>query len=270
MNTETDIQVWQRHLVGVQNPLVHLVPSIQLNVPILETATKELAFDLFVIDGRRVESASALMDAFAEAMDFPTYFRRNWDSLLDLTRDLSWKSAKGYVLLFSCADHLLHIGEDIFSSLILVLEATVRNWRDERGEYAERTEPIPFHIILSGSDELTQALVRESREPLCIHEPDLSIHIVRTPGGIGEAETFRDAQKLLRSGADLELILLFFRDRGYGQLDSTYALAALLDETIPQAKTLVEQSQTWRSQLREDDLRRREQARRALRDLGFS
>jgi RNAse (barnase) inhibitor barstar len=270
MSDETKSEFWRRHLIGVENPLVHFVAPNCLDLKIIQEAGSELAFALFSIDAQHLHSVPALMDAFAEAMNFPTYFGRNWNAVFDLTRDLSWNQAEGYVLVLLNADPLLHLESHAFSSLIRVIEATVRDWRDERGECSERTGPIPFHVVFSGTDDFREALLRESKEPLCIHEADLSIRVVRTPGGVGEGEAFRDSQRLLQSGADPELILLFLRDRGYGQQDSIYAIAGLIDESIPKAKALVDHSKAWSADLYEQDERLRDWARKTLRDLGFS
>ena len=79
----------------------------------------------------------------------------NWDALLDWTRDLSWDKGKGYVLILANADSLLSLDNKEFSIFVRVLEATIRDWRDERGEYRERTEPVPFHVVFSGTDALS-------------------------------------------------------------------------------------------------------------------
>jgi hypothetical protein len=95
-----------------------------------------------------------------------------------------------------------------------------------------------------------------------------SVRIVRTPGGVGGTEYFRDAEKLIQGGADRELVLSFLRERGVSEVDSIYVLAGLMDKGIPEAKALVDNSQTW-SDRYETDARIREAARDALRDLGF-
>lgn len=45
-------------------------------------------------------SKQALLEALAEALDFPAWFGGNWDALEDCLCDLSWRPAEGYVLLF--------------------------------------------------------------------------------------------------------------------------------------------------------------------------
>jgi hypothetical protein len=56
------------------------------------------------------------------------------------------------------------------------LEATVRDWRDERGEFGERTGPVAFHVIFSGCETLKESLLGELREPLCEHMEKLSVN----------------------------------------------------------------------------------------------
>lgn len=270
MSDEIKNEFWRRNLVGVENPLVHFVPSRWLDVEALEKASGELGLVFFLIDARHVQSVSALMDAFARSMNFTSPFGNNWDALLDLTTDLSWIKVKGYVLILSNADSLLFLPNNGFSVLLGVMEATVRNWRDERGEYRERTGPVPFQVIFSGSNAVRERLLQEMKEPLCEHRSNSDIRIHRITGGIGSTEGFHDAKRLLRAGADLELVLVFLRDRRYSHSDSIYAVAALMEKSIPEAKEMVDHSKIWSATLGDEEIRRREWARKALRDLGFS
>lgn len=270
MSDQTKSEFWQGHLTGVETPMIHFLPSNMLDVDSVREAAGQLDFAFFLANAEHVESASALMAVLANAMNFPSSPGHSWDALLDLTRDLSWRKTKGYVLTLSNADPLQQMADEGFSTLLRLLEATVREWRDERGEYGERTAPVPFHVVLSGSDLLRPLLLRKLKEPLCDHEANMSTRLVRMPEGVAGAESFRDAQRLRQSGADLELILLFLRDRGYGQVDSAYAVAALMDKPVLNARMLVDCSDAWSAQLREEDIKRRESARKALRDLGFS
>jgi hypothetical protein len=47
----------------------------------------------------RVDLREPVFDAFAQALDFPDWFGRNWDALEDCLSDLSWRDAEGHVLL---------------------------------------------------------------------------------------------------------------------------------------------------------------------------
>ncbi|MGC8780904.1 MAG: barstar family protein [Anaerolineae bacterium] len=56
------------------------------------------------LDGRRIRSKAAFLDACAEALAFPAYFGRNWDALADCLRDLSWApAAAGHLVVYEDA-----------------------------------------------------------------------------------------------------------------------------------------------------------------------
>lgn len=269
MKQESRHEFWRRHLVGVDDPLLHFLPATSLDLESLQAVSRELRFASFPMDARTIRTVSALMDAFAQAMHFPSHVGGgNWDGLLDWTRDLSWSKGEGYVLILSNADSLLSLENMGFAALLFVLEATVRDWRDERGEFGERTQPVPFHVVLSGSEALRAALLENSKEPVCDHQTDCDTQIVRTPGGVRQIDSYGDAEKLVRGGADTELVLSFLRERGVGIVDSTYVIASVMEKPVPEAKTLVDRSRTWSDEY-ERDMHFRNIAREALRDWGL-
>lgn len=206
------------------------------------------------------------MVALAEAMKFPDGPDSGWDALFDSMRDLSWTKASGYVLVFAKADSLIFLQEGKFSTFLSVIEVTIRDWRDKRGDYGERTAPIPFHVVLSGSDSLRAALLREVKEPLCIHREGSPVEIIRTPPAINGQEAFRGAEHLVRNGTDPEVILSFLRQHGMDKYDSMYAIAGLMGTSVSEAKAFVEESKTWSDF---HSSRFREVARRALEAWGL-
>jgi len=60
---------------------------------------RDRGYHVGVIPDDSLESAGALFDAIAAAFEFPSYFGRNWDALVDCLGDLEWLDANGYVLL---------------------------------------------------------------------------------------------------------------------------------------------------------------------------
>ncbi len=176
--SDTAGSFWRTHLLSTDRPLVHFVPADLLDLDSIKGAAGEIGFAFFLLNAREVDSEPTLMGVFAESMTLPSYFGRNWDALLDLTTDLSWKKAKGYVLTIDNAENLPSLPNRIFSSLVAVMEATVRDWRDERGEYSERAGPVCFHVIFSGGRFSKEALLCESpRASLRTHGQVLSEHL---------------------------------------------------------------------------------------------
>jgi RNAse (barnase) inhibitor barstar len=265
---DRSLAFWKTHLEGVTNPLIHFVNGEFLDLKSVERAVNELGFSLFVIDARNIKSEADLMDALAESMALPKYFGRGWNAALDLMRDISWKPAPGYVLVIFNGSNLPTLEHQFFATLISVLEATVRDWRDERGEYSERTAAVPFHAILSDGESLRSSLLAEVREPVCEHIDRWSVGSVRKPERLTKTATYQDAAKLLGVGADSELVLAFLRERGMSRIDSIYAISALTGEPVSSSKILVDNSQTWSNRY-DSDTAFRNAAREALRDLGW-
>lgn len=78
-----------------------------------------------------------------------------------------------------------------------------------------------------------------------------------------------DARKLMVAGADVELILLFLRDRGFDKIDSINTVRALMGKSMPEAKELIDRSEAWSDHFYSDqDLH--DKARRALLELAAS
>jgi ribosomal protein L7/L12 len=84
-----------------------------------------------------------------------------------------------------------------------------------------------------------------------------------------DPETLEDGKKLLQAGADQELLLVFFRDRGFDKIDSIRAIQSLLGVRFADAKNFVDLSQAW-SDRYESDAELKEIARKALRELAAS
>ena len=93
---------------------------------VLEAAAAA-GFDVARIDLRGAAGRDALLERVARALAFPDWFGGNWDALEDCLADLSWRAARGHVLLISGAS-----AGDELGILADVLGTTADYWR-ERG-----------------------------------------------------------------------------------------------------------------------------------------
>jgi ribosomal protein L7/L12 len=84
-----------------------------------------------------------------------------------------------------------------------------------------------------------------------------------------DPEILEDGKRLHQAGAGRELLLVFFRDRGFDKIDSIRAIQSLLGVKFADAKDLVDLSQAW-SDRYESDAELKEVARKALRQLAAS
>ncbi|HKW65351.1 MAG TPA: hypothetical protein VJN89_22560 [Candidatus Acidoferrum sp.] len=86
---------------------------------------------------------------------------------------------------------------------------------------------------------------------------------------IRNPEAVEDARKLIQAGADIELVLLFFRDHGFDMADCIYAVQDVFAKQFAVAKGLVIRSQAWAHKY-ESDAQLRDAARNALKQLADS
>ena len=160
---------WHEHLSSTGVPRFHFVDSVNCDSAALLLATGDLGFVEFKVDGHRVHTKDDLVDQLAESARFPSGFGRNWDAVSDYLRDLSWVPARGYVLLVTDGDNLIRLDRRDLVAFIGVVEATIQDWRDERGEYGERSAPIAFHLVLCGTNALKAEISKVLTEAFCEH-----------------------------------------------------------------------------------------------------
>ena len=96
--------------------------TLECSVEALRKAADEAGFALFDTDLKDVKGKQNLLNALAGAAGFPDGFGANWDALADALCDLSWREARGYVLLLRNARDTLglsandrEIAQDIFA-----------------------------------------------------------------------------------------------------------------------------------------------------------
>lgn len=75
------------------------------------------------LDVVRIDASGEPIGAIAAALAFPDWFGGNWDALEDSLSDLSWRKAKGHVLLL----HGIAAG-DASGILVDVLRAAAEHW----------------------------------------------------------------------------------------------------------------------------------------------
>ena len=75
-----------------------------------------------------------------------------------------------------------------------------------------------------------------------------------------------DAKRLITAGANAEMILLFFREKGFDKIDSIRSLRIFYGMTMSEAKTFIDNSQTWSDRFYSDQALHNK-ARRALLEL---
>ena len=95
-------------------------------------------FRTFRVSAGQAKTKEELLDRFALALKFPSYFGRNWDALADNLADMEWAPANGYVIVVDEAQQLFKEIPDAGGRLVAVAEQVAEEWR-KRGK--------PFHLF---------------------------------------------------------------------------------------------------------------------------
>lgn len=97
-------------------------------------------------DLRGAKSEEALLDATATALDFPAWWGRNWDALLDCFGDLEWLGpAEGYVFSVAGARRLWAKAPDVAGLFTEIWLSAAEEWADDSKPWNPARRP--FHLI---------------------------------------------------------------------------------------------------------------------------
>ncbi len=99
------------------------------DIEALRSATDAAGFALFETDLKGVKGKKNLLNALAEAVAYPDEFGANWDALVDVLCDLSWRSAPGFVLLLKNVSPTLGLSSNDREIAQDILDDTVVYWR---------------------------------------------------------------------------------------------------------------------------------------------
>jgi RNAse (barnase) inhibitor barstar len=94
---------------------------------------QSLGLEAVRIDLDGCADKSEFLERTAAALGFPSWFGGNWDAFFDCLADLSWRPARGHVLVFeNTADMRRHAPEALDTAVTILGDAAVA-W-DERGK----------------------------------------------------------------------------------------------------------------------------------------
>ena len=94
---------------------------------------QSLGLDAVRIDLDGCPDKATFLERTAAALGFPSWFGGNWDAFFDCLADLSWRPARGHVLVFeNTADMRRHAPEALDTAITILADAAV-TW-DERGK----------------------------------------------------------------------------------------------------------------------------------------
>ncbi len=118
-------------------------PTSQLPVP--------AGFVLRTLSGKKCKTKDGLLTEFAQALEFPDYFGRNWDALEECLTDLEWLPGRGYVFCITDAEHVLAGDDEEYETLLEILSDAGEAWAAARTN-DRGGRGVPFHVVFVTSD----------------------------------------------------------------------------------------------------------------------
>lgn len=114
-------------------------------VEALQAFAEEQKFSFSHVRGQGVATEDAFMDEIQRAGNFPDYFGRMDESIVDCLQDLDhwYPRRKGFVFFYDYADQLAFGDPETFDMVMDCFQQGLQFWR-ERGQK-------PFYIFLSGA-----------------------------------------------------------------------------------------------------------------------
>jgi len=109
--------------------VVELTPEAAAAVTRL---AQSLGLDAVRIDLDGCSDKGALLERTASALGFPAWFGGNWDAFFDCLADLSWRPARGHVLVFENTGDMRRHAPEALDTALTILGDAAAAW-DERG-----------------------------------------------------------------------------------------------------------------------------------------
>lgn len=92
-----------------------------------------------------IQTAEDLFLAYEKGGNFPGYFGRNWDALLDCLRDFSWTTQRRVVIVHTDLPLLDH--EEDIREYLEILEMAVNDWNRFRARpFVESRQDLFFFV----------------------------------------------------------------------------------------------------------------------------
>jgi len=85
------------------------------------------------LDHQRIDLAGCgskeeFLRRVADALDFPEWFGGNWDAFYDCLADLSWRPARGYVLVLENPDRMRRVAPESLDTALAILGDAAAYW----------------------------------------------------------------------------------------------------------------------------------------------
>ncbi|MEP2946468.1 MAG: barstar family protein [Lentilitoribacter sp.] len=115
----------------------------------------------FVLRGDKMRTYEGLYSEYSDAFNFPNYFGKNLNALIDVLTDLSWLNYSKYVVYIQDSEKFLaDEPPQNLQNILAIMEEVGQDWSEAvmQGEVFDR-DAIPFHtVLLTNSASMPEAI----------------------------------------------------------------------------------------------------------------
>ena len=96
----------------------------------------------FYVDGAAVMDKASFLDAFAVALDFPSYFGQNWDAFEECLTEMTWAPGTGYVILWDDVANFADAAPEQWETAQAIFNQAADYWQ---------ARDVPFYLLVRGT-----------------------------------------------------------------------------------------------------------------------
>jgi RNAse (barnase) inhibitor barstar len=119
----------------------HHIHSVRTPVDSLNTALRQLGFEVFVLDGLAISDKASFFDEAARVFSFPGYFGKNWDAFHDCLVNDFVEGHQHLAIVWNDVENILSSDLQTFVEAISYIYADIS------------TMPEQVEIFLIGKDD---------------------------------------------------------------------------------------------------------------------
>lgn len=112
---------------------------------LVRQAAARLGVACFSVDLAHVRNKSGFLAACAAALGFPVSFGHNWDAFADSVQDLSWHSARSYLVHLQSAAAFARAAPEDYATALEILGYAAEYWK---------TRGTVFIVLIDGASDL--------------------------------------------------------------------------------------------------------------------
>ncbi|MFF3344695.1 barstar family protein [Streptomyces sp. NPDC002779] len=168
-------------ITGTSEPWVVFVPETDVEVPRQLSGLESKGGQVYHLDSRELMTEQGIYGAFAQALQFPGYFGRNWDAMVDCLDDLCGAVTRGVgiAVVVDEADRLLDTEHFPLFVSVLCQGADRANSAVDLDGFPQDRPAVAEHFVFRFRD------FDSERIALRVGQPDLTL--TKEDGFVGAA-----------------------------------------------------------------------------------